>query len=291
MHGGRKGFDRAVWHAEPFERDGTAGVVLTHTSPDGDEGFPGALSVSVTYSFDARGELKIDYSATTDKATLVNLTNHSYFNLGGPDRARLGHRLTLNADHYTPVDKDMIPVGEIERVAGPRSISRGDGDRRSHRPTGPSPATGYDHNFVIDRADPSEVLAARVEDPKSGRVLEVFTTEPGVQLYTSNQLVGSKTARAGRVYGRIRRVCLETQHFPDSPNKLSFRPRRCGPARRSARARCTRSARTNQATVPKTRPPPTDGDGSSASRLQRQRRRVIGSIGDADFASTQGARS
>ena len=119
LHGGRKGFDRAVWHAEPFERDGTAGVVLTHASPDGDEGFPGALSVSVTYTFNDRGELAIDYRATTDKATVMNLTNHSYFNLAGDGSGDvLGHRMTLNADRYTPVDKDLIPVGELASVAG-----------------------------------------------------------------------------------------------------------------------------------------------------------------------------
>jgi aldose 1-epimerase len=224
LHGGRKGFDRAVWHAEPFERDGTAGVVLTHASPDGDEGFPGALSVSVTYAFNDRGELAIDYRATTDKATVLNLTNHSYFNLGGDGSGDvLGHRLTLNADRYTPVDKDLIPVGELASVAGTPLDFRA-ATAMGARIADPAlrPATGYDHNYVINRADASEVLAARVEDPKSGRVLEVFTTEPGVQLYTANHLDGSRTGRAGHVYDKYGAFCLETQHYPDSPNKPSF---------------------------------------------------------------------
>lgn len=224
LHGGLKGFDRAVWHAEPFERDGTAGVVLTHTSADGDEGFPGALSVSVTYAFNDSSELAIDYRATTDKATVLNLTNHSYFNLGGDGSGDvLGHRLTLNADRYTPVDKDMIPVDELASVASTPL------DFRVATPIGAriedpalKPATGYDHNYVINRSGASEVLAARVEDPKSGRVLEVFTTEPGVQLYTANHLDGSRIGRAGHVYERYGAFCLETQHYPDSPNKPSF---------------------------------------------------------------------
>jgi aldose 1-epimerase len=224
LHGGRKGFDRAVWHAEPFERDGTAGVVLTHTSPDGDEGFPGALSVSGTYTFNERSELAIDYVATTDKATVLNLTNHGYFNLGGDGSGDvLEHRLTINADRYTPVDKDLIPVGELASVTGTpldfraaTAIGARIDDPRL------KPATGYDHNYVINRSNASEVLAARVEDPKSGRVLEVFTTEPGVQLYTANHLDGSRIGRAGHVYDKYGAFCLETQHYPDSPNKPSF---------------------------------------------------------------------
>lgn len=224
LHGGRKGFDKYVWKAEPFEREGLAGVMLTHTSPDGDEGFPGALSVSMTYTFNDRNELTIDYEATTDKATVLNLTNHSYFNLGGDGSGDvLGHRLTVNADRYTPVDEYLIPTGELASVAGTPLDFRtatAMGDRIAD--PGLKPATGYDHNYVINRADASAVLAARVDDPNSGRWLEVFTTEPGVQLYTANHLDGSKAARAGRVYGRYGAFCLETQHYPDSPNKPSF---------------------------------------------------------------------
>jgi aldose 1-epimerase len=224
LHGGRKGFDKAVWHAEPFEGDGTAGVVLSHTSPDGDEGFPGALSVSVTYTFNDRSELAIDYQATTDEATVLNLTNHSYFNLGGEGSGDvLGHRLTINADRYTPVDANMIPVGEVASVAStpldfrtPTAIGARISDPLL------KPAAGYDHNYVLNRAGAGEALAARVEDPKSGRVLEVFTTEPGVQLYTANHLDGSKIARAGHAYGKYGALSLETQHYPDSPNEPSF---------------------------------------------------------------------
>lgn len=247
LHGGRKGFDRAVWHAEPFERDGTAGVVLTHARPDGDEGFPGALSVSVTYAFNDRGELAIDYRATTDKATVLNLTNHSYFNLGGDGSGDvLGHRLTLNADRYTPVDKDLIPVGELASVAGtPLDFRAATAIGARIADPGLRPATGYDHNYVINRADASEVLAARVEDPKSGRVLEVFTTEPGVQLYTANHLDGSRIGRATSTTNTARSVSKRST-IPIRPTSRRFRPRRCGLARPSSRERYTPSACINQ---------------------------------------------
>src|SRR6185295_13363424 len=160
------GFDKAVWNAVPFEREGTAGVTFTHTSPDGDEGFPGALSVSVTYTFNDRNELAIDYAATTDKATVVNLTNHSYFNLSGDGSGDvLAHRLTVRADRYTPVDENLIPTGELASVAGTPLDFRtatAIGDRIAD--PGLKPATGYDHNYVINRADSSTVLAARVDD-------------------------------------------------------------------------------------------------------------------------------
>ncbi len=223
LHGGPKGFDTYVWRAEPFERADGAGVVLTHTSPDGDEGFPGALSVSVTYTFNDRHELAIDYQATTDKPTVFNPTQHTYFNLGGDGSGDvLGHELTINADRYTPVDTNMIPLGELASVEGTpldfrskTAIGARISDPQLKR------TNGYDHNFVINRTDAGEVLSARIAEPKSGRVMEVFTTEPGVQLYTANHLDG-QPGKSGHAYGKHHAFCLETQHYPDSPNQPSF---------------------------------------------------------------------
>ncbi|HKE95342.1 MAG TPA: aldose epimerase family protein [Povalibacter sp.] len=223
LHGGLKGFDKAVWHAEPFERDGNAGVVLTHTSPDGEEGFPGTLTVSVTYTFNDRNELAIDYQATTDKPTVFNPTNHSYFNLGGDGSGDvLAHELTIYADQYTPVDKTLVPTGELASVAGTPL------DFRSKTAIGArigdeslKISQGYDNNFVVNRSGPGEVKAARVEDPKSGRVMEVSTTEPGVQLYVANHQNGN-VGKSGHVYQKYNAVCLEAEHYPDSPNKSSF---------------------------------------------------------------------
>lgn len=224
LHGGRVGFDKAVWKAAPFEAAGAAGVKLTHTSPDGDEGFPGTLSVSVVYTFNDRGELAIDYEATTDKPTVVNLTNHSYFNLGGEGSGDvLGDVLTLNADRYTRVDPQLIPTGELADVAGTpldfrAAMTIG---ARIHDAAIIELAKGYDHNFVVNRSGEGEVKAAEVFDPRSGRVLEVFTTEPGVQLYLANHLSG-KVGKSGHVYDQYGAFCLETQHYPDSPNKPEF---------------------------------------------------------------------
>jgi aldose 1-epimerase len=230
LHGGVKGFDKALWASEPFERDGAAGVVYTHISPDGDEGYPGTLRARVTYTVSAANELTVDYQATTDKATPVNLTQHSYFNLAG-DRSPdvLGHELTLDADRYTPVDETLIPTGELAPVDGTPFDFR--------RPTpigaridGSHPqleiAKGYDHDFVLNGWTPganrSPHHAARVVEPTSGRTLEVATTEPGVQFYSGNFLDGSITGKSGRTYGRRHGFCLETQHFPDSPNHANF---------------------------------------------------------------------
>jgi aldose 1-epimerase len=234
LHGGRRGFDKVVWKATTFERDGNVGVVLTHVSPDGDEGYPGTLDVSVTYTLTPRDELVVDYAATTDKATPINLTNHSYFNLAGDGRSDvLGQLLTIDADRFTPTDDTQIPTGEIAPVAGtpfdfrkPTAIgARIDADdeqiRRGH---------GYDHNFVLwsakalaERSPAPERPrhAARVVDPSSGRTMDVATTEPGVQLYTGNNLDGV-VGKHGHVYGRRTALCLETQHFPDSPNHPNF---------------------------------------------------------------------
>jgi aldose 1-epimerase len=225
LHGGVKGFDKVVWKAEPFERDGSAGVTFTYRSADGEEGYPGAVEASVTYTLTPRNELILEYTARTDKATPINLTNHSYFNLAGRGHGDvLQHQLRLYADRYTPTDATQIPTGEIAAVAGtpfdfrtPAAIGRRiDADDEQIRR-----GSGYDHNFVIDGFDGSNgsVLhsAARVVDPGSGRILEVATTEPGVQFYSGNNL---DQARNG--FGRRTAFCLETQHFPDSPNHSNF---------------------------------------------------------------------
>jgi aldose 1-epimerase len=224
LHGGHKGLDKAVWNAESIEADGAAAVRLTYVSPDADEGYPGTLSVSVVYTFNNRGELAIDYEATTDKPTVVNLTNHSYFNLSGEGSGDvLASVLTLYADRYTPVDAELIPTGAIEAVAGtPLDFRTATAiGARIRDPRLIELAKGYDHNFVLNRGGAGEVRAAEVFDPSSGRVLEVFTTEPGVQLYVANHQDGN-VGKAGHVYNQYAAFCLETQHYPDSPNKPEF---------------------------------------------------------------------
>ena len=226
LHGGERGFDKRLWTAEPFETDSTAGLVLTRTSPDGEEGYPGALDVRVTYTLTDDDALAFAYQATTDAATPVNLTQHTYFNLAGPGGDVLGHELTLDAGAFTPVDSTLIPTGEVRPVAGtpfdfrePRAIGERIGaDDEQIRYGG-----GYDHNWVLDReGEAGLVRAARLYDPSSGRAMEVWTTEPGVQFYSGNFLDGSLTGRGGVAYAYRSGLALETQHFPDSPNQAAF---------------------------------------------------------------------
>jgi aldose 1-epimerase len=226
LHGGLKGFDKVVWAAEPFENQDGAGVIFAYTSPDGEEGYPGNLKARVTYTLTAQNELIFDYHATTDKATPINLTNHTYFHLAGDGKGDiLGHVLMLNADRLTPVDKNLIPTGELQSVKGtPLDFTKPTvvGARIHEQNEQLLFAGGYDHNFVINRQGPGLALAARVEGPTTGRVMEVFTTEPGVQFYSGNFLDGTITGKGGHVYTPRTGFCLETQHFPDSPNKPQF---------------------------------------------------------------------
>lgn len=222
LHGGLKGFDKKVWKSRPLRGlSREVAVELTYISPDGEEGYPGTLTAKVTYTLTDDNELRIDYEATTDKPTIVNLTNHSYFNLAESGSV-LDHILMINADRYTAADDTLIPTGELAPVKGtgldftqPRRIGDRIADYMSF-------AKGYDHNFVLNSGGKAMAMAARVSEPKSGRVMEVWTTEPGVQLYCGNHLDGSLTGVGGVVYKQHTGFCLETQHFPDSINKPSF---------------------------------------------------------------------
>ncbi len=230
LHGGVVGFDRVVWDAEPFTEGAAAGVVLRHASPAGDQGYPGALDVRVTYTL-ADGALAIDYHATSDAPTPVNLTQHTYWNLAGHAAGSIeGHELTLAAQRFTPVDETLIPTGERRAVDGtpfdflsPHAVgARIGADDAQLRIGG-----GYDHNFVLGDAPVGDAprdlaFAARVYEPRSGRVLEVHTTEPGLQFYSGNMIPDGLPGKAGAHYGRRGGLALETQHFPDSPNQPAF---------------------------------------------------------------------
>lgn len=226
LHGGPKGFDKKVWQAEPKQNDYSVALHLSYISADGEENYPGTLRADVKYVVTNRNELRIEYSATTDQDTIVNLTNHSYFNLAGHGDI-LDHVLTINADSFTPVSKDLIPTGEI------RSVDNTPMDFREPKTIGSEINStyeqlgftgGYDHNFVFKLHGNSMIFAARVHEPSTGRKVEVFTTQPGMQFYSGNFLDGSLTGKGGTVYNKYAGFCLETQHFPDSPNHDNFPP-------------------------------------------------------------------
>lgn len=220
LHGGARGFDKRVWKA----RAAGGGVELTYVSADGEEGFPGKLTATVVYSLTDQNELKIDYTATTDKPTVVNLTNHSYFNLAG-EGTILQHEVTILANRFTPVDDGLIPTGELRAVNGtPFDFTKSTaiGARIEQKDQQLQFGHGYDHNWVLNNANGSMAKAAEVHDPKSGRVMEVWTTEPGLQFYTGNFLDGSVKGKGGTPYAFRSAFCMETQHFPDSPNKPKF---------------------------------------------------------------------
>jgi aldose 1-epimerase len=227
LHGGSQGFHKVLWTARPFEHDRGVGLELGHESPDGHAGYPGNLDVTVVYTLTDAGELAVSYRARSDRDTIVNLTHHSYFNLSGAlDRPVLDHELVLRARRFTPVDDALIPTGELRDVSGTPFDFRSampiggridDGDEQLAR-TG-----GYDHNWVLDvPASDTPTPVARVACPASGRVLEVSSTEPGIQFYSGNALASGILGKGGVRYGRRSGFCLETQHFPDSPNKPHF---------------------------------------------------------------------
>lgn len=225
LHGGIKGFDKVVWKAEPVEQKDAVGVKLTYLSKDGEEGYPGNLNCTVTYLLTNNNELKIEYLATTDKPTAVNLTHHSYFNLTGCERDILDHQLMLSADKFTPTDAGLIPTGELRSVKGTVmdfTQLTAIGARINSEYEQIKFGGGYDHNWVLNKQSKEMTLAAKVYEPTTGRVMEVYTTEPGIQFYSGNFLDGTITGKEGKVYKHRYGFCLETQHYPDSPNQPNF---------------------------------------------------------------------
>lgn len=226
LHGGVRGFDKVVWEAHPVMTEAGPALELRYTSPDGEEGYPGNLDVTATYTLTHDNALRLDFRATTDKPTLCNLTHHSYFNLAGAGSGTiLNHRVMIAADRFTPVDATLIPTGELRRVAGTPFDFRRPwriGARIDRKDQQLAFGKGYDHNWVLNKPLGKLGLAARVYEPTTGRVMEVLTTEPGMQFYTGNFLDGTLRGKGGKVYRHRGGFCMEPQHYPDSPNKPHF---------------------------------------------------------------------